>query len=122
MPARSLEYYKTLKFSEIDARSRALISEGFLYDGLVFSLSTSMQANLATFIQMDNFSYVSYPVVLSTIDNLGTVEIQNQGELRQFDKDAFTQVSAILVPGNNIKQQVRDALTINDVNAIVDTR
>lgn len=122
MPTRSLEYYKTLKFAEIDTQSGYLISQGFTYGGLIFSLSTNMQANLSTFIQMDNFSYVDYPVVLSSLDNLSVIEIQNQGELRQFDKDSYTAVSNILVAGNELKQDVRDALTIDDVNAVIDMR
>ena len=119
---RPLTYYKQRKFKEIDANSTLLISQGFTYESKVFSLSTHMQLNLSTYIQMEEMAFIDYPVILSTIDNLDSVSIANQGALRQFDKDAYTVVSGILISGNDLKQEVRDAVDIAAVNAIVDTR
>lgn len=65
--ASSLEINKMQKNESIDLRTRGLISEGFIYDSELLSLSTEAQTNAIA--MMVASAYLTYPFKITTKDD-----------------------------------------------------
>jgi len=114
-PGSELKVAKIAKMDSIDARTGALIGAGFVYDGKLFSESSTMQRNLLVLNARDLRSALSglLPMVISTKDNMDEAVLSTVAEFLTFYNSAEIQGLTHYGSGNALKSQVR-AIT-NDV-------
>jgi len=117
--ADTLAEAKDMKTTEIDDHTEFLISKGFFYQGLQFSLSLECQTNLT---RISQFADQIVPFTYSTIDNTASISILTADEARLFVLAGVSVVGYALVSGNALKDMVRACTTISQVTAIVDSR
>lgn len=120
--ADTLEGAKKLKIAEIDSRTDALIAAGFTYAGKVFSTSLASQAKMIGSHQIRDDANLTYPLRWNTIDDADAYDIANAGDLNGFYLTAVGTLRAHLDSGTALKDQVRAASTIAEVDAVVDNR
>lgn len=122
-PAVALAEAKTQKSNQIDDRTTELIDAGFQYNGKTFSLSRQAQQNLAGLLSAIAVGVpINWPKTWNTLDDTDIEEVSDQAEFMQFYGAAMGTVEAYLNGGTALKNQVRSATTIEEVNAVVDTR
>jgi hypothetical protein len=114
----SLGEYKTLRFNEIDAKTNALLSDGFTFDGQVFSLSVPSQINWTTLHEQQGA--FTWPVSVSTKNN-NTYELA-LGDIEAFWVAGRDRVIDVLSSGRALKKLVFDAATESEVDSIIDNR
>lgn len=117
-----LEAHKKRKFGRIDIRTQNLIREGFVFDSTTFSLSHAAQLNWES-IHSNKDLYDSqgyFPMGISTKDN-GEYSL-TYANVTPFYLTAVGVVKAIYDGGRALKLQVSAATTIEEVEAIEDTR
>jgi len=110
------------KFDTIDARTSKLISEGFSYLSKQFSLSAMAQSTWTGLYAIKDEPALVYPVKANTIDDNDFLEIKDSDEVRVFYMTAVATYRAHLDSGTALKDKVRVASTIDEVNAIEDNR
>lgn len=116
----SLEELKAYKYREIDNKTGKLISQGFTYSGTIFSMSANAQANLlGTYTARD---LLTYPFDWNAKDDSSTYGIADATEMSSFFMTALATKKAHQDSGTVLKNQVRDAVDVAAVNAIVDNR
>lgn len=113
---------KAAKFSAIDRRTGQLISAGFAFAGRQFSLSTEAQSRLMGLNQIREDPNVVYPVKWNTIDDAGTYILANATDVINFYLTAIGTYRYHLDKGTALKDQVRAAATVAEVDAVTDTR
>lgn len=100
--------------SQIDAKSEAAIYNGFTFAGKNFSLSLSAQIN---WLGLSTLPQQAFPINLSTKnDDVYVLDFANRDN---FYFTALNGKNAPLQAGNILKQQITDATTIEELNAIV---
>ena len=115
-----LAQLKEFRYSQIDKRTGALISAGFPYNSKVFSMSENAQNNLlGTYSARD---LLTYPFSWNTKDDSETYQIADATEMATFFMSALAFKKGHQDSGTDLKTQVRDAVDIAAVNAIVDNR
>jgi hypothetical protein len=123
---QSLSGAKAAKNAAIDARTIELIQQGFQYAGRIFSLSSNAQSywnglgNLAAnglLTEPDDF-----PLTINTLDDSDTYDISSIADAVTIFATAAATVKTHLANGTSLKNQVRSATTISEVDAIVDNR
>lgn len=103
----------------VDRQTQELIAEGFTFQGIVFSLSIVAQMNWTNlFIGRTT---LSYPLEVSTKDD-GVYRINNANELATVYSAGVLHVKSVLDAGRELKKQIKDAVTVVEVNAITDNR
>lgn len=119
--AHPLVATKQAKFVAIDQKTqRQLIPAGFYWEGSVMSLSPNAQRTwLGMLVGKD---LATYPMVVNSLDDKSTVEIGDAVEVTLFYQAAMNAVRFALDSGTTLKDQVRAAATIADVDAVVDNR
>lgn len=118
--AHPLAVLKARRYAAIDARTRELIVAGFVSSGKTFSLSIDDFLALTAFDVAQ--ATLSYPIEFNTKDNTDAVSITRASDLHAFYLSAVTAYRASLDSGTALKDLIRAAKTVADVNAIVDTR
>jgi hypothetical protein len=121
--AHGLKAAKTQKIAAIDSNTHALIAAGFQYPtstGQIFSLSDNAQRTLLDADVQRND--LTYPVVWNTKDDTGTFALPNAATLHAFVLTGSTTIRAHLDSGTALKDQVRAATTIAEVDAVTDAR
>lgn len=129
----TLEEVKKKKINAIDAKTDELISQGFLFGtNGVFSLSRQAQANMLgvrTSIAdhrsagtLDQFEAIFFPIVFNTLNDDDSVTLNTVEDFQSFYDSAMLTVRTHLDGGTALKQAVRNAITVEDVEAIVDNR
>jgi len=117
-----LERAKEKKTSEVDEKTRAMTREGFEFNGKRFSLSDNAQRTLnGAYSAKDHPTFV-YPLEWNTLDNSAKIDIASPEVLEGFYLTAVGTVRSIRESGTALKNAVRDATTIEEVDAIVDNR
>lgn len=119
----TLEDIKNEKIQIIDEKTRQIIDRGFTFGGQTFSLSDNAQRNwigIASGIAVGLYTAANFPFPLSTIDNKKYL-------LTWENRFNFLgQVSYVIglnkTIGTELKQACMDATTIEELDAIVDTR
>ena len=117
--AEPLSAYKATKNDEIDARTRELIEQGFLYSGEWFSLSDNAQRNWTALNAARDA--LTYPFPVSTKTD-GEHIIANAVDMQTFTLTALAAANTHYSSGRALKIQVNAAADKDAVNAIVDTR
>ncbi len=121
----SLQEAKDFKHAAIDVRTEELIAAGFEFptgSGLWFSLSSHAQRNLQGLDQVRDLPEVIYPVAWNTLDDSAVLSIPDSATAHGFFLTAFAVYRAHLDSGTALKDQVRAATTVAEVDAVVDAR
>ena len=119
----TLPNYKRLRFDEIDRKTGELISQGFEYpplSGNIFSFSVNAQSNLlGTYSAKD---LLQYPFSWSLKDDSAVYQIANIAEMSNFFMTALGTKKAWQDSGTVLKQEIENAQTEAEVDAIIDNR
>ena len=118
----SLDEYKVGKYQEIDNKTQILISQGFLFDGKLFSLSipaqsnwTNIKANKQDFIDLGAF-----PLGISCQD--GSIYMLQEADVFTFWLTGMSTVKTHYNSGGILKEQVKNATTKEEIESIIDNR
>lgn len=123
--AALLPQAKEAKIAEIDTRTAELIDQGFEWppaSGIIHSFSLEAQANLLGLELARNDPALVYPVVWNSKDDGATTSLADATEVHGFYLTALATKRAHLDSGTLLKDQVRAALTIAEVDAVIDPR
>jgi len=118
----SLEAHKEQKFKIIDARTYELIENGFQYANKIFSLSQHAQAKMMGIHQVRDDPMLTYPVRWNTKDDNDYYDITDLNDLHLFYMTAVGTYKGHVDSGTALKDQVRNATSKAEVDAIVDPR
>jgi hypothetical protein len=118
----SLEVAKSLKAAAIDARTEALISEGFTFSSKQFSLSVNSQLKLIGAFAARSDPAMTYPIKWNNKDDTDTISIADAAGLLSFYLTGVAAMRGHLDSGTALKDDVRAASTVAEVEAITDTR
>ena len=118
----ALQRAKIAKHRRIDERSDDLVDRGFLHNGKKFSMTVNAQGRAAGLRHVATDPGISFPLQINTIDDSETFELSTPAAFNTWHKDMMLAVRAIVDAGTVIKNQVRAATTIEEVEAIVDDR
>ena len=111
---------KRKKMREIDRRTNQLIGDGFVHSTFTFSLSRPAQHSLT---QMHSTrGDLVYPKTLSSKNNLNAITIAGAPAMKTFCEAGLGTVQGHRDTGNVLKDQVRAATTVAEVDAVVDNR
>ena len=121
----ALHLAKQAKITAIDQRTKALIDEGFEFpptSGQVFSLSASAQAVLLALEAARGDPLFAYPVIYNTKDESAIIQFDDSDGIHAFFVAAIGICRGHLDSGTALKNEVRAANTVAEVNTIVDPR
>jgi len=120
--ANTLKEVKAQKSNAIDAKTDELVSLGYTYKSKQFSLSPNAQTNiLALFVTKDSPAIV-YPIEYNTLDDADNYFVTDAADLEAMYLTALGTKKARIDSGTALKDQVRAATTIAQVEAIIDNR
>lgn len=123
-----LETAQRKKIDEIDTKTRAIIAQGFEWNYNIFSLSMEAQRNLAalldivrdgTLASMGAFEGQGYPYVTKNDDIL---YFTDNNVMLDFLTTGLGYVTAVLHSAYPFKAQVKACSTVEEVEAVEDTR
>ncbi len=117
-----LEIYKEKRFEQIDSKTTELIKQGYTYSGKQFSLSENAQTNILALFTTKDDSVLIYPIRFNTVDNLEYFEASDASVISDMYYSALNTKKGFLDSGTDLKNQVRTASTINEIDLIVDNR
>lgn len=117
-----LNYYKAIRFSEINNKTQELINLGYVYNGFAFSLSEKAQTNILALYSTKDDVHLIYPILFNTIDDLNTFEAVDANIIADMYYTALATKKAHLDGGTVLKNQIRQATTVDDVDAVQDNR
>jgi hypothetical protein len=105
-------------YNKIDDKTMEIISRGFIFDGCVFSLSAQAQMNWTNL--KVNSALFTYPVSLATLNN--DLYSLSQSNVLPFYIAGMIAVKNAKTSGQNLKKQIFDATTLNELNLVQDLR
>ncbi len=108
---------KELRYSEIDDRSQELIFEGFNFQGLKFSMSLSAQINWSNLFNIPDSHFP-----LSLMDKNENIYSLQLSERVDFYASAMNHKNSILQSGSVLKAQIKNSITVSQINSIIDNR
>jgi len=117
-----LSELKGARYKELDSRTGELIKNGFNYAGKQFSLSQNAQINILGLDNAKDDPALSYPISYNTIDDQDSYDVVDATDVHNMYLTALATKKAHVDSGTILKKQVRDAVDIPAVNAIVDNR
>lgn len=120
-----LDQSKAAKAAAIDGRTRDLIAEGFEYpsaSGVYFSLSTKGQASLLGLEAARDDPAFTYPVNWNSKNDKAKQALADTTSAHGFFMTALGTVRGHLDGGTALKDDVRAAATVAEVDAILDNR
>ncbi len=118
----SLSEYKAQRFTEIDEKTKELILQGFLYNGQIFSLSLNAQINIEALHSSRLDPLLTYPITYNTLDDLEVYSIIDAEDLHLMYFTALGTKKSYVDSGTGLKNSIREAQTIAEVQAITDPR
>ena len=113
---------KAAKIAVIDSRTEELISRGFVYRNCTFSLSASAQSKMIGSHQIKDHPALVYPIKWNTLDDDDTLSLVDSADLDAFYLTALGTIRYHLDSGTELKDEVRSATTIIELNQIADNR
>jgi len=117
-----LDSYKGQKLQEINNNTDDLIKVGYTYAGLTFSLSEKAQTNILALYSTKDDPVLHYPLVFNTIDDLNSFEAIDATTIANMYYSALATVKGRIDSGTVFKDQIRNATTVAEVDAIQDNR
>jgi len=116
-----LQTYKLQRFEEINNRTGELIEGGYTYSGFSFSLSDRAQTNILALYSTKDDPILVYPIKFNT-DDLNTFDAVNASEIANMYYSALATKKIFLDSGTGLKDQIRNAITQNEIDSINDNR
>lgn len=117
-----LEFYKVQKFDKINAKTEELIKLGYVYNGLNFSLSEKAQTNILALYSTQNSGVLLYPISWNTINDVEVFQILNSTVINEIYYTALSTKKNHLDSGTILKNIVRSANTVDEIDLIIDNR
>lgn len=119
-----LENLKFERMAAIDERTREMVDDGFAYGDppVVCSLSNNAQLRMTNLAIIAESPMTTYPILWSGKLDDAHVVLNDSTEAMAFYATALGTMRAIIDSGTVLKNQVRAATTIAEVNAVVDNR
>lgn len=117
-----LDSYKGQKLQEINNNTDELIKAGYTYSGHTFSLSEKAQTNILALYSTKDDLVLPYPLVFNTIDDLNSFEAIDATTIANMYYSALATVKGHIDSGTVLKDQIRNAATVAEVDAIQDNR
>ena len=119
----TLKEAQNLKNISIDEHTMKLIYSGFQFDSRTWSMSDRAQGNWAGIIASLGaglLAEINFPMILSDVNDV-------KYELSWANRFYFLGTALMTVKshkgsGSELKERVKNSLTINEVNAIIDNR
>ena len=113
----TLEELKEARNQEIDLNTSQLIEVGFIFGGSLFSMSITAQINWSNFPQLPD---ALFPLHITTKDdNTFILSLANK---MNFYFTALSFKNGYLQSGGLLKAAIKAALTIEEVELIIDNR
>lgn len=119
--SRYLPTVRSNKYDAIDYKTKNIIGQGFVFNGVRLSLSENMQKNLLGAMQLKDNAAI-YPMKFNAIDDSGNITVADATELQNLFAAAILAVRVAWDSGTALKEQVRAATTVEQINAVVDAR
>jgi len=118
----TLEEVKEIKYNEIDIKTQSIISEGFEFDNNIFSLSLAAQSNLTNIkTSKDTFSAMNlFPLQMNTKDN--KIYMLEESDVDAFWGAGLNKVKTAYTSGGDLKNQITNAINIQEVESVIDNR
>lgn len=117
-----LDSYKGQKLQEINNNTDELIRAGYTYSGLTFSLSEKAQTNILALYSTKDDPVLPYPIVFNTIDDLNSFEAIDAATIANMYYSALATIKGRIDSGTVLKDQIRNATTVAEVDLIQDNR
>ena len=117
-----LEIYKQERFEQIDSKTTKLIEQGYTYLGKQFSLFEDAQTNILALFTTKDDPILIYPIRFNTLDNLDFYDAVDSTTISNMYYTALATKKTHLDSGTALKDQIRNALTKDDVDLIEDNR
>ena len=95
---------------------------GYVYNDLRFSLDEKSQTNILALYSTKDDNILSYPISWNTIDDLKVFDILDSQTINNLYYTALATKKSYLDSGTILKNRVRLANTIEDVDLINDNR
>jgi len=109
---------------EVDLRTDELIAGGFQFPpgaGAYFSLNITAQLRMLGMFQMRANPDI-YPVMWNSLDDTSVFTIPDQATAEAFHLTAAATIQGTVNSGTTIKDAIRAATTIEELDAVVDPR
>lgn len=113
----SLDELKQYRYTEIDNKTNELISQGFVFDGHTFSMSTNAQINWSNF---PNLPDELFPLPVMDINE--DVYSLALADKLNFYLAALNYKNTHLQSGSALKAQIKIAVDKPTISAIIDNR
>jgi hypothetical protein len=124
--APDLDQLKEARYVEIDERTQALIAEGFDYNGHRFSLSANAQQywnGLGGLVANGLLQPSDFPLYVNGLHDADEpYGISDATDAVMIFATGAATVKARLGSGTTLKNAIRDAATVGEVNAVHDER
>lgn len=113
---------KITRAAEIDARTEELIAEGFVAsNGKRFAITDcAMLRYHVLFTARD--AAIAYPVLINTYGNDGVQSLANSTQVVAFVEEIFVGHQGVIASGSALKQQIINATSVAEINAVIDNR
>jgi hypothetical protein len=113
-----LEELKAVRIIEIDNKTQNIIAQGFEFDSHRFSLSLPAQINWSGLVTLQ--SILTWPMKVTTWDDMEyTLTLENLLYFIGTGKDVIT---GAIDSGRALKVEINNATTVEELNAIIDSR
>ena len=113
---------KLVKIAAIDSRTDQLIANGFTYSGVQFSLSANAQMKMVGTHEVKDDPALVYPLRWNSLDDSDYVDLPDAAALHAFYLTGLGTMRVLVDGGTVLKDAVRAATTIAEVDAVVDNR
>lgn len=123
---RTLAEVKQAKYAEIDARTREIIDMGYEWPiGSGIRLSTNLTSQIRASDldrKADSLPAAFWPLAWNSIDDSAKAILTGPADAHEMHDVGFQYVANAVLSGTTLKDQVRAATTIAEVEAVTDLR
>jgi len=121
----TLDEARQVRFAQIDHRTDELISQGFEYtpgSGVMLSLSLEAQNRLTGVLLLKDSPMIGYPIRWNAINDEFYHDVTDATDVVNMYGTAAGTLKARVQSGTQIKNEIRNALTVDAIMAVVDPR
>lgn len=116
----ALSTNRVAKMNAVDAKTRALILQGYQHNSRIFSASETAQKNMSEV--RANKDVLTYPFNMATKDNSEIYAIADAAEVEAMYQSGLGTITYHYQTGNALKAACLAATTQAELDAVVDTR
>ncbi len=119
---QDLKHAKSAKLKKINDKTDFLISQGFSFQGMTFSISLDARnIILGIYVGRDKPGF-AYPVRYNSKSGESVLALEDPATVEEFYLTAVSTFRLLMDSGTELKDQVRSARTVAEVDAIIDAR